>query len=931
MPEAPARGYGYRTRDDSRARLGVPAQALTDADLNNIGERTAAADTSPGSVVSTATLALTSTGLLFYDRFNRADAGTWGADWTLTDAGTFSIVSNAGRVVPAIGNGQRSSIASILAVASEHVVQAYFRAHATEIHPGIRSRWDGGNDTNGYALVFDPGIGFSLYRTSGGALTLLGSAALATTAINSLYGGKLHTKNSYQRAYADGRLLVSAADATHDATTGKAGVRTRSDASLVEWAEYEDFAVYSSNTVTVTALPAGYQVRVNGVLFPSVAGTATCDLAAAMCPLQSIEVLDGSNSVVCTLTPSAGVWGGDVYSFNPVGTLNGLTATPLSPTSIRLEWPEIADATGYKIERHNGDAVWSTVATNAAGVLTYLQTGLTEGATRFFRVTAIKDAAEGQPSGAVSATTLPTPPTDLHATSIASGAVVLVWTDLSSKEVNYQLQRAPGVNGTVFADIGTIIAANGTTKTDTTATAGNGYRYRVATIDAAGQRSFSNELGVTIDDIGVNITLSATGLLFRDLFNRADGAPGADWTVVSGTWTINSNKLRGVADNNQTRELQLVAGALAARKEFHCQYYVTRANNKAWCQFSARMNAGRTIKYVQTIAADDAGGGQANESHIYQYNAGFNLISRVAGGAAGAGVQQRCTFSILGTGAPVVLRSWIDGTRDSGNVNDSTAANNITGSIGFGTFGQPAGPASSNVDIDDMIVCSSRTVTLAGLPAGFKLRLAGITSAASDGVNPVTADILAAQMPIASLEVIDGAANTIRTLNPGAGIFGGDIYAIDGAAIPPAPPPTPPTTVDIGIGPPGVFDGVTVGITNYNTGVLGESGTTVIVSHPATGAWRGTPFSVAQDITFSSAVVEVRVTIASAGGDLGAGAVLTAYDNVGAQIGTITTSNLLASSTGFRVGILAVAGIRTLRVTPPANCVVVISDILFKH
>jgi hypothetical protein len=919
VPEAPARGYGYRTRDDSRGRLGVPPDALTQEDLRNgvIGNATDSSGSS-GSVASTATISLTTTGLLFLDRFNRADAGTWGTDWTIVTAGTASIVSNVGRFVVACIGCRRCIVASIMAARGEQVVQAYHRFNVNQQYPGIRARWNGADDGAGnssYWLQFGYD-GVVMFKSIGGADTVLATLLFSPNAApNTLYGTKLHVKDNFQKSWIDGRVIGQAADAALNGVNGKAGLRMYGNTSLTDYSEIEDFAVYASNTVTVTGLQAGYQVRLNGTLFPQVAGVATCDLTGAMCPLQSIEVLDDTNSVVATLIPSAGVWGGDVYAYNPVGQLNGLTATPAT-TSVRLDWPAIEDATGYKIEGHAGDGVWTTLGTTSA--TTFTQTGLTEGTARYYRVTAVKNGLEGQPSGSLSVTTLPIPPTDLHTSSEASGAVVFVWSDLSSKETAYQLQRAPGVNGTAFVDVMTPTAANATTKTDTSALAGQSYRYRLAAIDVIGQRSYSNQVAVTLADIGVNITLSGTGLLFSDDFTRANGAPGANYTVESGTWAIDTNRLKVTGGVSS----QIKVAAVAARKKSHIQALIRKEAANDYAILVTR-RSGTNLYLFDVGAGND--GTDPNKSRLYRETGG--VYTRLDGGLAPAGYAIatffRHTFSTI-TGA---LKGWINGVLAAQSA-DATVANDINGDIVLSYA-----PQGGNGDafFDELIICSDRPVQLVGLPAGYKLKIAGQLSALSDGVNPVSCDILGAQMPIASLEVVDVAGNTIRTLAPGGGIYGGDVYAIDGAAVPPPPPPTPPTSVDIGIGPPGVFDGVTVGITNYNSGTDGVSGQQVIVSHPLTGTWRGSPASVAQDISFSSAVVEVRVQIGMADfSALPGGVTLEAYDNLGALLGS-TTTGAIPAGVFTVIGVLTFAGIRTVRVVPPAGKVLELYDILFKH
>jgi len=50
-------------------------------------------------------------------------------------------------------------------------------------------------------------------------------------------------------------------------------------------------------------------------------------------------------------------------------------------------------------------------------------------------------------------------------------------------------------------------------------------------------------------------------VLFQDTFNRADGAPGGDWTDISGTWDISSNQLR-CHITGSTVQLAMPAGAV---------------------------------------------------------------------------------------------------------------------------------------------------------------------------------------------------------------------------------------------------------------------------------------------------------------------------------------------------------------------------------
>lgn len=90
--------------------------------------------------------------------------------------------------------------------------------------------------------------------------------------------------------------------------------------------------------------------------------------------------------------------------------------------------------------------------------------------------------------------TLPSAPTNLNG-SAASGFVSLVWSDNSSNESSFAIERATGASG-AFAPIGSTgqdVAAF----VDRSVTPGTTYRYRVAAVNASGTSVFSNIISVT--------------------------------------------------------------------------------------------------------------------------------------------------------------------------------------------------------------------------------------------------------------------------------------------------------------------------------------------------------------------------------------------------------------------------------------------------
>jgi len=82
---------------------------------------------------------------------------------------------------------------------------------------------------------------------------------------------------------------------------------------------------------------------------------------------------------------------------------------------------------------------------------------------------------------------VPLPPTDLTATANSATQITLTWTDASSDETGFRIQRSLSPD-TGFEEIGTT-AANTGTFTDTTAVAGTLYHYRVSAYSSGGESS----------------------------------------------------------------------------------------------------------------------------------------------------------------------------------------------------------------------------------------------------------------------------------------------------------------------------------------------------------------------------------------------------------------------------------------------------------
>ena len=77
------------------------------------------------------------------------------------------------------------------------------------------------------------------------------------------------------------------------------------------------FSIYTSTVIISTGLPAGYKLRVGtAVATEDGTGTATVDCSHISFPQSTVEVLDGSDTIVDTFTATNDIWGGDVYEYS---------------------------------------------------------------------------------------------------------------------------------------------------------------------------------------------------------------------------------------------------------------------------------------------------------------------------------------------------------------------------------------------------------------------------------------------------------------------------------------------------------------------------------------------------------------------------------------------------------------------------------------
>lgn len=178
---------------------------------------------------------------------------------------------------------------------------------------------------------------------------------------------------------------------------------------------------------------------------------------------------------------------------------SGLTGTALA-TSVSLSWTDnSSNETGFAIERSpNGSTGWTQIATVGAGVTTYNNTGLTQTTTYWYRVRAYHGGGFSGYSSTFSITTLtlPADPSGLTATAVGFGQISLAWTDNSSNETGFVVERASAGSGGPFSVIGTTGAGVAVYQDAGLADLAT-YWYRVAAVNAGGSSAYTSVASAT--------------------------------------------------------------------------------------------------------------------------------------------------------------------------------------------------------------------------------------------------------------------------------------------------------------------------------------------------------------------------------------------------------------------------------------------------
>lgn len=196
----------------------------------------------------------------------------------------------------------------------------------------------------------------------------------------------------------------------------------------------------------------------------------------------------------------------DLFVFDTIGYAIATTGTPAGPsglaaqaasqTEANLVWTDNStNESGFHLYVAQGNRPFNRVGTTAANSTSVRITGLLQGETFRFTITAFNAAGESAFAEIASATLPGTPtatpaaPTNLTATAASATSVTLGWTDNSTNETGFNVYTADG-NGE-FELLGSS-GPNTVGGTVSGLAAGSHVRFRVTAFNAAGESAPSN-------------------------------------------------------------------------------------------------------------------------------------------------------------------------------------------------------------------------------------------------------------------------------------------------------------------------------------------------------------------------------------------------------------------------------------------------------
>lgn len=184
----------------------------------------------------------------------------------------------------------------------------------------------------------------------------------------------------------------------------------------------------------------------------------------------------------------------------------------MSSQQITLTWLDSSgDASTFKIMRafsnsgpfagSAGPGAFTLLASVPGNTLSYTDNSLQPSTSYYYEIIASNSAGDSIATSNIEVTTtsapvsVPSPASNLLATAAAATIVNLSWSDNSSNETGFKIERSAN-GGTTFTQI-SVATANATTYQDINLLPGTSYVYRVRATNSAGDSTYTANSNVT--------------------------------------------------------------------------------------------------------------------------------------------------------------------------------------------------------------------------------------------------------------------------------------------------------------------------------------------------------------------------------------------------------------------------------------------------
>lgn len=304
---------------------------------------------------------------------------------------------------------------------------------------------------------------------------------------------------------------------------------------------------------------------------------------------------------------------------------------------------------------------------------------------------------------------------------------------------------------------------------------------------------FSNESSGTPPAAPV-LTRTVSGLIFRDDFERAIGAPGANWDIISGSWALAASDLGGTVlrANPAVAAAIRVAPAVfgAARAEMVVQVDMRRQGtttaggdtpgDDAFPSLQHRIDANNNYQVVETNS------GVWSAAALYKVVVGVaTLLDDEVSGNSGPLGKLRYKLSRKAN----YQRSWYE----FGGLRTLIGADAALVAAAEATLACAwLGGSTSWAEFDNFAVYKNNRIRMTGLPAGHKMRIVNRYQPANSQQDIVVVEsggVAVAELehqlcPLvrdqpgtpAKVELLTAGDVLVAEITPPDGVWGGDEY-----------------------------------------------------------------------------------------------------------------------------------------------------------